>query len=79
MVKVQFTYNSITIFLDLQQKCQGNSLGLFTALQTIGGLNPSVDSEINYWVKIKHLHTGGKKKKHKEYMYMAPNVSSNLL
>ena len=48
------------MFLDLQQKCQGNSLGLFTALQTIGGLNPSVDSEINYWVK-KNIYILGKK------------------
>lgn len=50
------------MFLDLQQKCQGNSLGLFTALQTIGGLNPSVDSEINYWVK-KNIYILGEKRR----------------
>ena len=39
----------------LQKKMSGNNSlqpEIFTALQTTCGLNPSVDLEINYWVKI---------------------------
>lgn len=55
MVKIQFIYSNTqyTIFLWIYNRNARNNsphLGIFIALQTIGGLNSSVDCKINYWI-----------------------------